>query len=448
MLAMSSFWRLLACAAGVFPATSLAYAQPRDQQAPCEAYSQSVSVFIGQAGAPVRRSVQLPGHPPLVMTVTPVAVERAFLGVTTSIIYLTPLGVQEYATPGRTYLVYGRRYQPPDIVMASPGYGAKKIEQIEEDLAFLDALTPGKPGGTITGIVQQKEASFGETNGVTAPLGGIPVRIFNDRYATEIVTGFDGRFYASGIPAGLYQLVPQFPEGLVARDSTSRIEALVRDGGCATSTVDAVFNGRVRGILRGPDGSPLPRTSVDLMPIDVAPDGSTGHIKGAGSVSTNAAGAFEFAGRSAARYFLGVGLFSAPSPNGPSYPRTYYPGTTDPASAVPIVVERGRVTDGLDFSVPMVLPKGELEVIVQSEYAGVLKICFVPLEDRFKRRTSETVQMGAPYRRPVVDGQRYQVHAHLEFPGGHFESEPYVFTATTGTTIVTLRPDSPRTLHP
>ena len=445
---MSSSWRFLALTAGVSLAASLAHAQARDQQVPCEAYSQSASVFVGQAGALVKRWVQLPEHPPLVMTLTPVAVERAYLGVTTSIMYLMPLGVEEYATPGRTYLVYGRKYLPPDIVMASPGYGAKAIEGAGEDLAFLEALTPVRPGGAITGIVQQKEARFGETNGVTAPLGGIPVRIFNDRYSTEVVTGSDGRFYAARIPAGLYQLVAQFPEGLVGWDSTSRIQAVVRDGGCATSIVDAVFNGRVRGTLRRPDGSTLPGTSVDLIPMDVAPDRSTGHIKGAGSVSTDASGAFEFAGRSAGRYYLGVSLYNAPNPNGPSYPRTYYPGTADPARAVPIVVERGRDSDGLDFSIPVVLSKGELEVIVESEHAGVLKLCFVQLADQVKRWSSETVQMGVPNKRPVVDGQRYQVHAHLEFSGGHLESEPYVFTATTGTTVVTLRPDSPRTLHP
>ena len=64
------------------------------------------------------------------------------------------------------------------------------------------------------------------------------------------------------------------------------------------------------------------------------------------------------------------------------------------------------------------------------------------------RRTSHTAVLGLVYKRPVGDGQRYQIHAHLEYPGGHLESEPFVFTATTGKTVVTLRPDAPRTLHP
>lgn len=51
------------------------------------------------------------------------------------------------------------------------------------------------------------------------------------------------------------------------------------------------------------------------------------------------------------------------------------------------------------------------------------------------------------YKGTVVDGQRYQIHVHLEFPGGHLESEPFVFTATTGKKVLTLRPDAPRELH-
>jgi len=40
------------------------------------------------------------------------------------------------------------------------------------------------------------------------------------------------------------------------------------------------------------------------------------------------------------------------------------------------------------------------------------------------------------------------IHAHLEFPGGHLESAPYVFNATAGKTVVTLHPDAPRNLRP
>jgi hypothetical protein len=114
---------------------------------------------------------------------------------------------------------------------------------------------------------------------------------------------------------------------------------------------------------------------------------------------------------------------------------------------MPIVVERGRASEGFDFSMPVTLPKGELEVIVDGSDAGELKLCFSQAEDLVRSWSSIEAQRGIPQRCPVVDEERYQVHAHLEFRGGHLESEPLVFTATTAKTVVTLHPDAPRRLH-
>jgi hypothetical protein len=416
---------------------------------PCESYSQSGAVFVGTAGAVVKRIVQLPDHPPIEMKLTPVAVEQVYLGVTTPVMYITPLGVETYATPGRKYLVYGRSYNPPDIVMASPAFNMKEIDdKAADDLAFLETLTPGSTGGVVTGTVEQKERVYGVRASKTGgPLAGVKVQIFNDTYAADAITDAQGRFTASGLPAGTYELTTQLPEGLVVFDSTSRIHTVLRDGGCASVTIGAVFNGLVRGVLRGPDGRPLQSTTVDLMPMDVEPEPHTGQIIGTGSVDTNDNGEFEFTGRPPGRYYLGVSLYNAPNPYGPSYPRTYYPGTTDRAAAAPVIVEQGRASQVFDFSVTTILPKGQLAYVVEAANSGALKFCFVQLEDLFSRWSSYDVKPGVKYTLPVVDGQRYQVHVHLNFPGGHLESEPFVFTATMGETVVTLKPDAPRELH-
>jgi hypothetical protein len=445
---MPGFWRSFPLTMCALLLASAAYPQhtPIEKQLPCESYSQSAAVFIGVASAPVKRWVQLPNHPPIEMKLTPMMVERAYVGVSTPVIYLMPLGIEHYATPGQRYVVYGRGYHQPDIVMASPGFGAKEIDAAGADLAFLETLVPGLKGGTISGVVRLKDLTYDRTTRAVTPLDQIVVRIFNDEHSTETVTTADGRFSVA-VPAGTYQIIPQLPQDLVVWDATSRIQTIVGDAGCTVVTIDTLFNGRVRGVLRGPDGRPLGSTSVDLMPIDIEPEPTTGQINGTGSVGTNDKGEFEFTGRPAGRYYLGVNLYNAPNPYGPSYPRTYYPGTTDRNSAVPIVVERGRSSDGFDLSVPIVLPKGELAVIVESDHPGELKLCYVQLEDLFSRWSSYRLQPGVPHRFPVVDGQRYQVHVHLEFSGRHLESEPFVFTATTGKTVVTLRPDAPRRLH-
>ena len=454
---MPYFWRLCSLTACALLLASTAYAQRTrtsiDKQLPCESYSDSAAVFIGVASAPVNRWVKLPGQldrsgaesPPIPMTLTPMTVERAYVGVRTPVMYVLPLGNDYRPTPGRRYLVYGRHYHPPDIVMASPPSSAKDIDAAAADIAFLETLTPGVKGGTISGVVLLKDRTYeGVTRDVT-PLDRVVVRVFNNNFSAEAVTASDGQFSVT-VPAGNYELKPELPDDVVTWDSTSEIHTVVADGGCSVVTIDTLFNGRVRGVLRGPDGRPLTGTSVDLVPMDIEPD-RTGHVRGMGSVSTNGKGEFEFAGRPPGRYFLGVGLYTGPNANGPSYPRTYYPGTTDKQSAIPVIVERGRAAEGHDFSIPMLLEKGELEVMVDSEYAGELTMCYRSLADQGIIWSRDPMRAGVPMRLSVVDGQQYEVHAHLEFSGGHLESEPFIFTATTGKTVVRLRPDAPRMLH-
>ncbi len=112
---MPVFWRSLPLSAWVLLLATAGYAQhtPVDKLLPCESLSQSAAVFVGVAGAPVTRWVQLPNHPPIAMKLTPVMVEREYVGVKTPVLYSHPLGVETYATPGQRYLVYGRGYHPP-----------------------------------------------------------------------------------------------------------------------------------------------------------------------------------------------------------------------------------------------------------------------------------------------------------------------------------------------
>lgn len=437
-------------AVGVIAAVALlaspAFAQGSAWTWPCEQYSASGAVFVGIAGPPVKRRVQLPDHPPLEMILTPVTVERSYLGVSTPVVFLTPLGVKHDPTPGRRYLIYGRHYRPPDIVMASVGHGAKDMQSAAADLAFLEALTPGVGSGTLVGIVTYAKATVAGAEQGRAPLPRLSLRVSNEREAFETESGPDGQF-AISVPEGRYQIVPELPDHLIVGEPTSRIEAVVREGGCAIVTLDARPNGRVRGLLRGPDGRPLPSTSIDLVPVDVEPEPRSGHIRGTSSVTTNDRGEFEFTGRPAGRYYLGVSLYNAPNPYGPSYPRTYYPGTSDRNAAVPVVVEEGRISDGFDVLIPAVLQKGELEILVENGRPGRLRLCLIPLDSIVRVWSSWSAEPGVTYRRAVVDGHRYEVHAHLEWPEGHLESLPLVFTATTQKTVVRLRPDAPRDLH-
>jgi hypothetical protein len=72
---------------------------------PCEALSQAAAVFTGVAEPPVYRIVTWPDHPPIRMKLSVVIVDRIFRGVTTPVVYLTPMGVEHYLVAGQRYLV-------------------------------------------------------------------------------------------------------------------------------------------------------------------------------------------------------------------------------------------------------------------------------------------------------------------------------------------------------
>ena len=139
--------RIVAIVAIALVGSPVAHAQVNDQQLPCEAFSQSAAVFVGVAGTPVVQVVDLSDQPPFTLKVTPMQVERAYLGATDATILVTALSIDEPFTPGGKYLVYGREYSAPGIVMASPGIGAKDVDKAANDLAFLEALPQGLAGG-------------------------------------------------------------------------------------------------------------------------------------------------------------------------------------------------------------------------------------------------------------------------------------------------------------
>jgi hypothetical protein len=355
------------------------------------------------------------------------------------------LGIESRPRPGHRYLVYGRDYHPPDVVMASPGHGAVPLERAAGDLAFLESLVPEARGGTLMGVVRLKAPAGPGSTGAVTPLAHTHLTLSDGTRSADVVTGPDGRF-AAAVPAGTYAITPPLPDELVVWDPTSVIQARVSDGGCASVAINAKFNGRVRGVLNGSDGKPL-ATRVDLIPMDVAPD-EVGHIRGMGSVSSNLNGEFEFAGVPEGRYLLGVHLYGPLPAYAPAYPRTYFPGTTDPGSAMPVVVERGRASVGHDFAVGPALASGEVEVVVEGSHDGALTVCVVPLDSTPLIWSERAAIARVPMRVRVVEGQRYDVHAHVDKDrAGHLESEAVVFTATAGTMLVRLSPDAPRRLH-
>jgi len=301
---------------------------------PCEAFGAARAVFVGQAGAPVVATVTFADGVRTTLKLSPLTVERAFRGVAGETMYITPAGVETYLTPGERYLVYGRDYGFPDIVMSSEAYGTKPLRDAARDLEFLDTVASYGAGGTINGVLDVDESDAAHIGSDVRPLPGIAVRLVSPGFSATTSTARNGEFVFVGVPPGVYRADPLLPADLAVSDVPPRTVALTSPGGCAALPVRAVPNGRISGFAIGSDGAPAIGRQVALMPADLSADEPDRYFQ---SVDVSADGRFDFEHVRPGRYLLGRLAYNLA---GERIPAAYYPNTGIRAEAAVIVVGR------------------------------------------------------------------------------------------------------------
>src|SRR5262249_50796893 len=157
-----------------------------------------------EGGPAVRKPItNTDGTRPLVSFVT-LHVERVLRGSAPSTVYMTTGSPPTEFAPGERYLVYASRYadDDPSMFMTVPSYGTKLLSHARDDLEFLDVLSNGTSGATITGVLEldESDASQPESSVMSLPNMTIRLTLWND--SVDVMTGADGRFRTSALRTG------------------------------------------------------------------------------------------------------------------------------------------------------------------------------------------------------------------------------------------------------
>ncbi len=281
---------------------------------------------------------------PRKMVLIPVEVETHLKGATPPLVYLQNMGLDELE-PGRRYVLFSDFLMPPDMEdrIMNPAGIPQAVEKAELSLRLIREALAASYGGTVIGSIEYEPA--GDPANKPTAAAGLTVRIASPGFILNTTSDTDGIFLVTGVPSGQVSATPSLPNGLAIVDDKSGTKTL-GEGACVPLQMQAALNGRIRGRAVGAGGIPRAGMKIRLVP---STDRWWAHDQRY-DVTTNDRGEFEFRTIPPGSYFVGYehivsGVWSSHPP------LIYYPGTPDPAAAMPVVVGKATLHEGFDFTV-------------------------------------------------------------------------------------------------
>jgi protocatechuate 3,4-dioxygenase beta subunit len=248
--------------------------------------------------------------------------------------------------PGRRYVIYAKR-TPEGRWSTASCTGTKRIEEAAADLDYFAGLRTAAPTGRVYGSIERILLDPNDRTKIqTVPAAGVSVTLTSSVKEISITTDREGKL-DTAVPPGEYTIAPAVPPTIRVYGDRRPMSITAR--GCAPVRFSLIADGRVSGHVVDQNGRGVPRTSVDLVPID-SPDGrppDSGEVSPSGM--TDADGRFEVGPILPGRYFIAVNARFGARLDSP-YAPTYFPGG-DRGGAIAVEIGEGERKSGFTITV-------------------------------------------------------------------------------------------------
>jgi hypothetical protein len=325
---------------------------------PCAAVWRADAVFIGTV---VDRTPERVGGS-LSWTVHKVAVNQTLRGSVDSFITLVPgsrptaeqiaasqshpgesmmMSTCDYDFRlGKQYVIYARR-TPDGRWTTSMCTGTKPIEEAPADIDYIASLPLAESTGRVYGTIERTiHNPKDRTTPMTVPAAGVRVALTSEANRLTVTTDSEGKLDLQVTP-GEYTIAPVVPQTVRAYGAPMRVSVPAR--GCAPVHFSLTSNGRLEGRVVRQDGTPVLRTSVDVIPADLPQDQRPDSFTTAPSGTTDENGRFTVDAILPGRYFVAVNARFGPRLSSP-YATTYFPGVARQDAHVVEIGEGERKT--------------------------------------------------------------------------------------------------------